>query len=1642
MNAEARGWQRQSMEALQFERSVEEHRWRLEQARAHARMPSTMYASTPDPAPPHAFSPVASPRRQAPPPPAPSPGASVERTHRIALFPAASRWTEGGYQGFARVTNHSGEAGEVRIEAFDDEGTEHGPVTLRIGAGESVHFNSDDLERGNADKGLSGAAGAGEGDWRLELGSALELEVLAYIRTTDGFLTAMHDQVPASGGVHRVAIFNPGRNVNQVSRLRLVNPGGETAEVRIEAIDDRGASGAGVVGLSVPAGAARTVSAHELESGGAGLSGALGPGAGKWRLVVSSEQALEVMSLLSSTTGHRTNLSTSPARAVVDDDAVVHTVPLFPSAARWTRDGVQGFVRVINHSANAGTVDINAFDDAGVESPAVTLDIGANAAVHFNSDDLEHGNAAKGLSAGIGTGTGDWRLRLRSTLELEVLAYIRTTDGFLTSVHDLVPGTAEGYRVAVFNPGSNANQVSRLRLINPGDAPATVRIEGIDDRGDSPGGSVRLEVPARGARTVTAHALESGESVDGALGDGAGKWRLTLTADRPIEAMSLLSSPTGHLTNLTTSTAVESAAKLFRERISGPIVQAKCIACHVPGGLSGNTRLVFVPASTPNHFVRNLKVFGDFLHAVDGGASIILNKIQGVSHGGGTPAPAGTPEFADMQRFLALLGEDVAAAPITPQNLFDTVRMAPTRKTLRRAALIFAGRIPTDDEYAAAERGTTALRATIRGLMTGPEVHEFLIRGANDRLLTDRDIVGILNAHGYFVDFTNENYRRAKAVLASGTPRARRDYEEWDINVQYGARRAPLELIAHVVENDRPYTEVLTADYIMANPMAAGAYGAPTRFDDPENMHEFKPSRVVSYYRHGEGLELESDPVVGANRVLNPGPLITDYPHAGILNTKVFLQRYPTTATNRNRARSRWTYYHFLGADVEKSASRTTDPVALADTNNPTLRNPACTVCHRVLDPVAGAFQNYGDAGLYKDQWGGVDSLDDLYKYRNAEESSLAVQTTSWKDRETLSWPVYLTAGVETLRVHYANDYYDPDTGDDGWIFLDRLRVTDARGGTIASREFEDLGPPVPSPGSDFGCGHQGFNPAGRNDHVGLFNGGVECAFFIDIDVPRDGIYDVEIVAWMNGRHELYGEDGFAKLAVATNAYQEGDTWYRDMREPGFAGELAPNSDNSVQWLAKRLIADERFAEATVKFWWPAIMGSEVAQPPEDERDADFEGLLLAANAQGAEVARLSRGFQYGFRGGQPFNLKDLLVEIVLSKWFRADAVEDDHLVRRVALHDAGARRLLTPEELDRKTAAITGYRWGRTPRISHAYRGLYSRLTDDYRLLYGGIDSDGVTERARDVTSVMAGVAKRHAAQVSCPVVIREFFLVPDAERRLFAGLDRLVSPELEFGTSFEIEAASRDRKETLALTGELSAGAKIVSLSYSNEYWRGENDDRNVHLDRLDVRGPAGAVVASIELEGLPEGDCRGPNGDDHTLWCESSLEVPIEIPTAGKYTIETVAWGDQAGGDLPRLAAAVEDAGGTGAGARAIRSKIVELHNKLLGVQVTAQSPDVEAAYRLFVDEMERKRETTDTWFEWWECEADLDLSYLEGILNDAVMEYESEDGWRTYGFDWDRVEDFMDGVDFSDPHGAAQAWVVVLAYLLMDYRYLYL
>ena len=113
----------------------------------------------------------------------------------MPLFPPAA---DAAPQGFVRVINHSEVSGQVRIDAFDDSGMAYGPVMLFIDAGATVHFNSDDLEQGNAAKGLPDGIGSGPGDWRLQMSTILDVDILSYIRTPDGFLTEMQQTVPAT----------------------------------------------------------------------------------------------------------------------------------------------------------------------------------------------------------------------------------------------------------------------------------------------------------------------------------------------------------------------------------------------------------------------------------------------------------------------------------------------------------------------------------------------------------------------------------------------------------------------------------------------------------------------------------------------------------------------------------------------------------------------------------------------------------------------------------------------------------------------------------------------------------------------------------------------------------------------------------------------------------------------------------------------------------------------------------------------------------------------------------------------------------------------------------------------------------------------------------------------------------------------------------------------------------------------------------------------------------------------------------------------------------------------------------------------------------------------------------------------------
>jgi len=90
--------------------------------------------------------------------------ALADDAHAVPLMASSS---DPVLQGFVRVVNRSDEAGEVTIEAIDDAGMRYGPISLTLAAHQTTHFNSDDLEYGNADKGLPHGLGSakGSGGW-------------------------------------------------------------------------------------------------------------------------------------------------------------------------------------------------------------------------------------------------------------------------------------------------------------------------------------------------------------------------------------------------------------------------------------------------------------------------------------------------------------------------------------------------------------------------------------------------------------------------------------------------------------------------------------------------------------------------------------------------------------------------------------------------------------------------------------------------------------------------------------------------------------------------------------------------------------------------------------------------------------------------------------------------------------------------------------------------------------------------------------------------------------------------------------------------------------------------------------------------------------------------------------------------------------------------------------------------------------------------------------------------------------------------------------------------------------------------------------------------------------------------------------
>jgi hypothetical protein len=213
------------------------------------------------------------------------------------------------------------------------------------------------------------------------------------------------------------------------------------------------------------------------------------------------------------------------------------------------------------------------------------------------------------------------------------------------------------------------------------------------------------------------------------------------------------------------------------------------------------------------------------------------------------------------------------------------------------------------------------------------------------------------------------------------------------------------------------------------------------------------------------------------------------------------------------------------------------------------------------------------------------------------------------------------------------------------------------------------------------------------------------------------------------------------------------------MLAPGFGNELAPNSDNSIQWLAEKFTKDSRFGYGSVYFWYPAVMGRDPYALPENPEDIDYESKLAAYSTEQQMIQDVAENFVAGSAGNGDHNLKDLLVDLSLSEHFRAESVEAITAAQEAELDKVGMGKLLTPEQLNRKLETTTGFSWE---------YGSFSALEEVYGLIYGGIDSSGITERATDLTTLMSTVVTTMANEVSCPITSQEFGLT-QSQRKLF---------------------------------------------------------------------------------------------------------------------------------------------------------------------------------------------------------------------------------------------------------------------------------
>lgn len=163
----------------------------------------------------------------------------------------------------------------------------------------------------------------------------------------------------------------------------------------------------------------------------------------------------------------------------------------------------------------------------------------------------------------------------------------------------------------------------------------------------------------------------------------------------------------------------------------------------------------------------------------------------------------------------------------------------------------------------------------------------------------------------------------------------------------------PLRLIAYVVDNDLPWTEIVTSDYTVANELLASIW--PLDYPDEGTGWQ------VSTYTDGR-------------------------PAAGVLMSNGLWWRYVTNVSNMNRARVAALSRLLLCQDMLARPVSLSGAVALSDedgTANAIKSNDGCISCHSAVEPLASTLFGF---------WTVISYNPDELAYYHAERERMGVE--------------------------------------------------------------------------------------------------------------------------------------------------------------------------------------------------------------------------------------------------------------------------------------------------------------------------------------------------------------------------------------------------------------------------------------------------------------------------------------------------------------------------------------------------------------------------------------------------------------------------------------------------------------------------